>query len=170
MCGKNRGGAPRGNRNNLIHGGRSGNPQLTVGFWGKRHLHSVRQTCAYRRELISQCERAHGGVGPMHAEWIQLAVQSDMATRVLRKTLATAKAGELTGKDEAAILGQIMNYSITRQRAVGKLALQADDRPTSEWDEIDAMGAADMGGNEEGEEEGNAPEAEATYGDGGNQP
>ena len=133
----NKGGAPRNNVNAAVHGGRSANPALCLGSWGTRHQHALRQALAYRRSLVAQCEKVYGGVGPTHAEWIQLAVQADMSVRVLKKMLANAKPGELSAKDESALLAQLMNYSTTRQRAVAKLRLQTD-RPVSPWDAIDA--------------------------------
>ena len=134
----NKGGAPRNNVNAAVHGGRSANPALCLGSWGTRHQHALRQALAYRRSLVAQCEKVYGGVGPTHAEWIQLAVQADMSVRVLKKMLANAKPGELSAKDESALLAQLMNYSTTRQRAVAKLRLQTD-RPRDPWSEVDEI-------------------------------
>ena len=162
-----RGGAPVGNTNRAVHGGRSANPALCLGSWGTRHQHAQRQALAYRRWLITQCEKVYGNVGPTHSEWIQLAVQADMTCRLLRKMLANS-AG-LGPKDEAAILAQLMNYSTTRQRAVAKLRLQTD-RPVSPWDAVDAVLAAEADGGPQ-EADGDDPDGDGVeHGQAGDRP
>ena len=74
----------------------------------------------------------------MHTVWIDVASQADMSVRVLKRLIANAKPGELSAKDEADLVGRIMNYSGIKQRAIGKLRLQAD-KPASEWDEMDKL-------------------------------
>ena len=150
MSEKNRGGAPRGNTNARVHGGRSGTPGLCLGSWGARHTHAMREALKFRRWLLAQCEQTHGQVGPMDTVWIDVASQADMSVRVLKRLIANAKPGELSAKDEADLVGRIMNYSGIKQRAIGKLRLQAD-KPTSAWDEIDAMGVESLQGDDTGD-------------------
>ena len=160
-----KGGAPRGNRNAVKHGGRSSDPAMCVGAWGPRHYHAMRMTLRFRRWLIAEVEAAFGLVGPMAAVWIDAACQADMAIRVIRKNLATAKPGELTAKDEADLVGRIMNYSTVKQRAIGKLRLQTD-QPRDPWsavDEILSQEPREADGDDSGDDDSeDGPDGECT--------
>ena len=135
---ESKGGAPKGNQNAVKHGGRSSDPAMCLGFWGPKHYHSMRMVLRFRRWLLAEVEAVYGKVGPMAAVWIDQACQADMAVRVIRKSLATAKPGELTAKDEADMVGRIINYATVKQRAIGKLRLQTD-RPRDPWSEVDEI-------------------------------
>ena len=173
----NRGGAPAGNQNAVKHGGRSSDPAMCLGFWGPKHYHSMRMVLRFRRWLLAEVEAVYGKVGPMAAVWIDQACQADMAVRVIRKNLATAKPGELTAKDEADMVGRIINYATVKQRAIGKLRLQTD-RPRDPWSEVDeilsqepqeAAGEADGADDAEPASEGDRPgdgDVEGQAGDG----
>ena len=162
---RNKGGAPKGNRNNLVHGGRSGNPALVVGFWGANNRHAVRGTLAFRRWLWGQVEQAHKTVGPGHVGNIQRATTANMAQRVLRGILARAKPDELSATAEADLVARIMHYSSEEMRAVSKLNLDA--KPASEWAEIDAMTVADMGQDVDQDEDGSEDDpGDATHANG----
>lgn len=139
MTSNPKGGAPEGNVNARVHGGRSSQPELVVGCWGSRHQHAVRGTLAFRRWLMAQCVAAHGRVGPSHAGNIQRATTANMAQRVIRSILARAKPGELSAGEEADLVGRVMHYSAEEQRAVNKLDL--DTEPRNEWDELDRQQA-----------------------------
>ena len=146
MCEKNRGGAPQGNLNNFIHGGRSSRPSLALGAWGKRYGNVRAQASRYRRRLTNACRERHGVVSVRHEELILHAARLEMAARVIQKILGDG-ADTLPAGEQAGLVKQVVLYSSQRELAVRKLDL-SDDKPTSEWDEIDRMGLEGVQGDD----------------------
>ena len=165
MCEKNRGGAPAGNLNNLIHGGRSSRPSLALGAWGKRYGNVRAQASRYRRRLTNACRERHGVVSVRHEELILHAARLEMAARVIQKILGDG-ADTLPAGEQAGLVKQVVLYSSQRELAVRKLDL-SDDRPASAWDEIDQMTVADMDQDVDQDEDGSEDDpGDATHANG----
>ena len=163
--GKLRGGAPAGNLNSFRTGVRMGRRNFVLADLGGKYITIGQHLRRLRTALETQVLVTHGSVSLAHQDQISVAIRHEQVALLASKLIRDEKSTDPLGDAKTAA-----HASLQRSLAIKKLHL-SDDTPVSEWDEIDAMGAADMEGNEEGEEdeEGNAPEAEATYGDGGNQ-
>ena len=147
----NRGGAPAGNLNNVRHGHRSNRDGVVLAKLGRRFNGAYHDVCRLRVGIERLVSNGHESIPLRQRMKIQSICRLETSIRALE--MAIRDDGKMGTAEMRSCRESISRWTVQRDNALNAL-LGTRDTPTSEWDEIDQMGVADMGveGTQDGPE------------------